>query len=125
MRVNDLRSNLELRLRSFRPHQRLLVFISRLHCRRRWGRGLGRRWFFEDEAALFLFCGWEAGAFFGGAARAEHSAAIFGFFAPNFYLRCWSESSSIRVEIHPYSTRLSSVTRTRTSLSSSGEAKAA
>ena len=59
VRAEDLRSNLELRLRSFRPYRRLLVFISRLHCRRRWGRGFGRRGLLRRHGRAFSF--WRLG----------------------------------------------------------------
>ena len=92
---------------------------------------LGRADFFEEVAALFLVDGvgvvvlLEAlvgtlGCFGAGVVvLPEALAGTLGYFGPDNCPRSWSGSNSMRVPIHPWVIRLSSLTRARTSLASS------
>ena len=93
---------------------------------------LGAADFFEEVAALFLVVGARVfvlpeapvgtldcfGA--GVVVLPEAFAETLGCLGPDDCPRSWSGSNSIRVPIHPWVIRLSSLTRARTSLSSSG-----
>ena len=79
---------------------------------------------FEEEAAFILFNATQGADFYGEevppppTAAEDAPAADLDFFGANLYVRSWFGSNSVRVKIHPYVTRLSSM-RTRTSLYSS------
>ena len=79
---------------------------------------LGAAAFLEEVAALFLV----AGA--GVAVLPEAPTGALVCLGPDFCTRSWSGSSSMRVLIHPWVIKLSSVTRARTSLASSGKDRA-
>ena len=92
---------------------------------------LGGADFFEEVAALFLVdrvgvvvlpeaLAGTLGCFGAGVVvLPEALAGTLGYFGPDNCPRSWSGSNSMRVPIHPWVIRLSSLTRARTSLASS------